>query len=83
MKVKIRAKLFRLVFRAFPKLCDAMGYCGDKKIEVDERLEGKKRLTVIVHELLHACFPDINEEAITCAARDISRVLYRLGYRGE
>lgn len=51
------------------------------KILIDERLKGRKRLEIIIHELLHVSFPTACEEHVTEAGKDISRVLAKLGYR--
>jgi hypothetical protein len=44
-------------------------------------LKGRHRLTIIVHELLHALFPTASEEHVEQAGKDIARVLYSLSYR--
>ena len=55
-----------------------------QKLEtVLDRLKGQDRLSVIIHELLHSCYWDMDEEAIHHPAEDIARVLWRLGYRAE
>ncbi|NBW14358.1 MAG: hypothetical protein EBR82_40805 [Caulobacteraceae bacterium] len=51
------------------------------KILVDSRLKGRARLTIELHEAMHACFPQIDEESITEAAKDVARILWTLGYR--
>ena len=38
-------------------------------------------LDTVIHEALHACLPDLSEEAVTESASDIARVLYRMGCR--
>lgn len=53
----------------------------DKKILIDDRLAGKKRLDTEIHEFLHAAFPDLSEEAVTETATDLARILWSLGYR--
>ena len=53
----------------------------ERKILIDERLKGRSLLETIIHECLHACFPQMSEETITEAGRDIARVLWALGYR--
>ena len=40
-----------------------------------------KYLDTIIHESLHACFPDATEEDVTTSASDIARLLWQLGYR--
>jgi hypothetical protein len=52
-----------------------------RKILIDERLKRRSLLETIIHECLHACFPQTPEETITEAARDLARVLWTLGYR--
>jgi hypothetical protein len=51
------------------------------KILIDSRLEGRKRLEIIFHELIHVSFPTASEDHVTEAARDITRVVWSLGYR--
>lgn len=46
-------------------------YCG---------LKGERRLDVLIHEMLHACFWDISEESIEQSASDIARALWRFGW---
>lgn len=53
----------------------------NRKILIDDRLTGRLRLEVEVHEALHALFPQISEETITDAAKDVARILWALGYR--
>jgi hypothetical protein len=51
-------------------------------IRVSTRLtRGEEILEVMLHEFLHGCFWDMDEEVITEAARDIARALYRCGAR--
>lgn len=87
MRVVIRNKAYQLQF--VPKIeqgakgmCDAPSAAA-KRIRVLERLKGQDRLETIIHELLHACYWDMDEEAIHHPAEDIARVLWRLGYRAE
>jgi len=41
----------------------------------------RESLEILLHESLHACFPDMPEKEVEVAACDISKFLYRLGYR--
>jgi len=52
-----------------------------RKILIDERLKNRARLETLIHECIHVSFPTASEEHVTEAARDISRVLWTLGYR--
>lgn len=53
----------------------------DKMIRYYVGLTGQIRLDILIHEMLHACFWDVREQGIEEAATDISRLLWRLGYR--
>ena len=44
-------------------------------------MHGEERLEVLIHEMLHAAYWDLDESAIEGAAADVARVLWRLGYR--
>lgn len=52
-----------------------------RKILIDDRLTGRTRMETEIHEGLHACYPQMSEESITDAARDMARILWALGYR--
>lgn len=52
-----------------------------RKVLIDSRLKGRARLETELHEALHVSFPQMSEDTITVTARDISRVLWFLGYR--
>lgn len=55
----------------------------DRVIRYYVGLKGERRLDVLIHEMLHACFWDVREEGIEEAASDVARVLWRIGYRNE
>jgi len=64
------------------------GQCDDPTIEspeiwIDPRLVGEHRLEILIHELLHAAFWDIDESVIEQVAKDFARVLTRMGYRKQ
>lgn len=40
-------------------------------------------LTVIIHEMLHGCFWDIDEDIIDQVGYDMARILWDLGWRNE
>lgn len=50
-------------------------------IRVRATLEGKRRMEVLIHEMIHACHWDLDESAVTETARDIAEALWELGYR--
>ena len=64
----------------------AYGYTFSQKskrprILIHDGLRGRHRLTIIVHELLHALFPTASEEHVEQAGKDIAKVLWSLNYR--
>jgi hypothetical protein len=38
-------------------------------------------LDTVLHELIHCCRPELEETTVTEMAREMSRVVWRLGYR--
>lgn len=54
-----------------------------RKILIDSRLKHRRRLEVVIHECLHvlSAGPTVSEEVVTESARDLTRVLWALGYR--
>ena len=61
-------------------LCEGPG-TPDKTISLDERMVGLGLLDLAIHEALHACVWDLDEDAVTETAWDIARFLHRLGFR--
>jgi hypothetical protein len=56
----------------------------EKSITISPRLKGRRRLEVVIHECLHAEYPSIDgneEEWVDTAALNISKLLWRMGYR--
>lgn len=76
---------FRWLWRYSPLKGTADGWTefAKRKVLIDSRLKGRARLETECHEALHAILgPDIvSEECVTATARDLSRVLWSLGYR--
>jgi hypothetical protein len=52
-----------------------------KAIRVARTQNHLDTLDTLIHECLHACIPDLCEEAVEESATDIAKVLYRLGCR--
>lgn len=53
----------------------------ERKVLIDSRLRGRARLETEIHEALHQLFPDLAEDTVGNAGRDLARLLYALGYR--
>ena len=83
MQVRILGKLWSLRFvplRLFRGDCDAPS-TPRKEIRIHSGLTGEERLEVILHELRHAADWSRDEQFIAAEARDMARILWRLGYR--
>lgn len=48
------------------------------RIVLHDGMRGRHRLTVLIHELLHAIFPQASEEVVEQAGKDLSKVLSSL-----
>lgn len=84
-RIKIRNHFWRLEF--WPILngndrgsCDAPTKKA-KAIKIRSTLKGQERLEILIHEMLHAAFWDLDEEPIEETAADIARALHGLGYK--
>jgi hypothetical protein len=64
-------------------LCEYETWVPKKHIWIDPGCEGEKMLEILLHEMMHCCFPDIDEDAITETGRSLAKVLWDLGYRSE
>ena len=53
----------------------------NKEMRISYAAKERKRLEILIHEMLHAAGWHIDEEFITEFAEDCSRVLWKLGYR--
>ena len=88
MRLKINKKVWRLEFVKAAAMqskrnwgeCD-LPSASNPLMTVRQSLQPKAILNVTVHELLHACRPELSEEAVTETADIIAGVLYKLGAR--
>lgn len=51
------------------------------RIEIDERLRGKKQQEILIHELLHHALPQLDEDCVTKTAKWIADHTWRFGMR--
>ena len=86
---RIRSHIFRgkrwlIRWRKLPGAqegeCESPASQG-KMIKVDPRTTKLRLLDTLIHEGLHACMWDLDEEAVHESASDIAKLLWRLGYR--
>jgi hypothetical protein len=54
---------------------------GDKTIQIDERLKGKKELTVLLHEFFHWLHPEHTENEIIKNSEITAEFLWKHHYR--
>jgi hypothetical protein len=80
----LRGAEYKFFFRA-PKNRKHLGTCDidSKEIEIKPGLSEADCLDCFIHEALHACMPDITDEAIDETATSIAKLLIKLGYRKE
>lgn len=79
-KVKV-GRLPKVIFRKLGKEKAHGTFDGNKTIEVDERLKGKKLLTILIHEFFHFLFPTLSEDEIILASERTAAFLWTLGFR--
>jgi len=69
--------------------CGCLGECqsgeraSDRVIRIPVSGDTLPELDTIIHEAMHAACPYLAEEAITSASTDISRLLWRMGWRKD
>ena len=51
------------------------------EIRVRRSLKGQRRLETEVHEVLHASRPELDEEAVSRTAAEVSSALWKIGWR--
>ena len=87
MKCKLRGRMYDVVDGV--KKSEMPGSAGEcdgpkdkkKQIRIREDQRGLEHLDTLLHEGLHACFWDFDESVVLESARDLARLLWRLGYR--
>jgi len=60
--------------------CEAP-HMPNKQIRIPMTGDTRSDLDTIIHEGLHACLWDLDDEAVQFTAHDIARLLWRLGWR--
>ena len=61
--------------------CDSPVVKNKKILFRDNFNRSRRELDTFIHEALHACAWDLNEDAVSQTATDIAKFLWRLGYR--
>lgn len=86
MNVNMRGRVWKLVRGPIADgnkaTCDGPHLKG-KKIVLLPSIKDKEELTILIHEFLHACAWDLDEEAIDEISDSIGSALWRMGYRKQ
>lgn len=72
------------LWRYSPLKGNAWGWTeyAKRKVLIHDKLKGLARLETECHEGLHCTLgPVISEESVTQSAKDLAKILWRLGYR--
>lgn len=85
-RVRIGDRLWRIRFREARAMGRDWGRCDHPPgrhptIEIRRSLSELNILDTLVHEILHAARPELDEEAIDKTAACIARALYQTGWR--
>lgn len=70
---------YKVTVGEFDGLCDT--YATEMELVILTDLKTKLGLETVIHESLHGCRWPATEEDVTQTAKDIARLLWRLGYR--
>lgn len=84
MRVRLGNRYWTLRFSGNLKDFGSMqdGGTADSRIIRIGTWQGEQdTLDTVIHEALHCSRPELDEQAVDSTARDISRLLWRLGYR--
>lgn len=60
---------------------DSEGDVPEHTIWINPRTKGRTRLDTMIHEALHAQFPDMDESAVADAGTALANMLWGEGYR--
>ena len=84
MRVRLGNRYWSLRFSGNLKDFGSMqdGGTADSRIIRIGTWQGEQdTLDTVIHEALHCSRPELDEQAVDATARDLSRLLWRLGYR--
>ncbi len=54
---------------------------SDGVIEIDERLKGRKKLEILIHEAMHILNPEMSEDEVVRQSKALTKLLWKEGYR--
>lgn len=88
-KFKICGRLYTILSVPRHTLPDQSdGFCDapserQKRIRIADDQGGQLELDTLIHEVIHAADWNQSEEWVTQVARDLARILYKMGWRKE
>ena len=86
MRVRLGKKYWTLRFSPnlhdFGDMVDP-GRAAGRVLRVATWQSEEERLDTTLHEAIHCCLPQLDENAVTDLANDLSRLLWKLRYRRE
>ena len=86
LRHNFRGKRYGINFRS-PRNKGHIGICDyeNKEIKISPKITGVEKLDCIIHEALHACMPDLSDDAVNESATCMAKLLWKLGYnqKGE
>lgn len=82
MRCKLGGKMWNFKFATMTDFgdCTDPGRADGRLIRVRVKQSERDMMDTIIHEALHACTP-LDEQSVASTATDITRLLWRLGYR--
>lgn len=83
MRCRLRGRYWTIIRGKLDRTQDGLCDASKRLITVRPSLTGERELDVLIHEMLHACHWDLDEQAISETASDLARVLTRMGFRKE
>lgn len=78
---KLRGKRWKVIECPRDAEWHGMTVFGEKTIYIAENLADKIRLETLIHEALHACIPDLGEDAVSESAEGIAKLLWDDSWR--
>jgi hypothetical protein len=88
IRVKVNGRVWRVVLAPATSMGRDWGRCDHPPgrhptIQIRRSLKGVNLLDTVVHELLHAALPQLDEETVDTTARSIAKGLHALQYRRQ
>lgn len=83
MRIYLNNEAWRLKFCAVPP--DIYGDCdyAKKIVRISKKLIGQDKLDLLLHELIHARFPDLQETSVSEFASELAGIIHAIGFREE